>query len=180
MLHRYANGLDNERVKSIYEKAEVKSVGNGITFRHDLVGEDEVKDGIYALSDSIAARMRRKGLKCTTVQVVIKDPSFKTISRQKKLSSPTYTSRDIREAAMDIVRGTWNFKMPIRMMSVTGTSLVADDAVFEQISLLNDDGERGKKVEKIEKTVDLLKDKFGSVVSLGSGIKKYENDIKKK
>lgn len=180
MLYRYANGLDNEAVKSIYEKEEVKSVGNGITFRHDLVGEEEVRSGIYALSDSIAARMRRKKLKCTTVQVMIKDPNFKTISRQQKLSSPTYTSRDIRDAAMDIVRKSWNFKLPIRMMSVTGTNLVSEDAVYEQISLLEDNSEHEKKVEQFEKTVDSLKSRFGDVVSLGGSIKKYEGNIKKK
>ena len=31
MLYRYANGLDSEPVKSIYEKEKVKSVGNGMT-----------------------------------------------------------------------------------------------------------------------------------------------------
>ena len=36
MLYRYANGLDSEPVKSIYEKEKVKSVGNSMTFRQDL------------------------------------------------------------------------------------------------------------------------------------------------
>ncbi len=179
MLSRYARGLDNEPVKSIYEKNEVKSVGNGITFRKDLLGEEEIRGGVYALSDSIASRMRKKGLKCTTVQVMIKDPKFKTISRQKKLEFPTYTSRDIREAAMDIIKRSWNMKLPIRMLSVTGTNLVSEDKVFSQMSLFGDDEEE-KKIEKFEKTVDNLKARFGSVVSLGGNIKKYENNIKKR
>lgn len=179
MLSRYARGLDNEPVKSIYEKNEVKSVGNGITFRKDLLGEEEIRGGVYALSDSIASRMRKKGLKCTTVQVMIKDPKFKTISRQQKLEFPTYTSRDIREAAMDIIKRSWNMKLPIRMLSVTGTNLVSEDKVFSQMSLFGDDEEE-KKIEKFEKTVDNLKARFGSVVSLGGNIKKYENNIKKR
>lgn len=179
MLSRYARGLDNEPVKSIYEKNEVKSVGNGITFRKDLLGEEEIRGGVYALSDSIASRMRKKGLKCTTVQVMIKDPKFKTISRQQKLEFPTYTSRDIREAAMDIIKRSWNMKLPIRMISVTGTNLVSEDKVFSQMSLFGDDEEE-KKIEKFEKTVDNLKARFGSVVSLGGNIKKYENNIKKR
>ena len=179
MLSRYARGLDNEPVKSIYEKNEVKSVGNGITFRKDLLGEEEIRGGVYALSDSIASRMRKKGLKCTTVQVMIKDPKFKTISRQQKLEFPTYTSRDIREAAMAIVKRSWNMKLPIRMLSVTGTNLVSEDKVFSQMSLFGDHEEE-KKIEKFEKTVDNLKARFGSVVSLGGNIKKYENNIKKR
>lgn len=179
MLSRYARGLDNEPVKSIYEKNEVKSVGNGITFRKDLLGEEEIRGGVYALSDSIASRMRKKRLKCTTVQVMIKDPKFKTISRQKKLEFPTYTSRDIREAAMDIIKRSWNMKLPIRMLGVTGTNLVSEDKVFSQMSLFGDDEEE-KKIEKFEKTVDNLKARFGSVISLSGNIKKYENNIKKR
>ncbi|MCC8160566.1 MAG: DNA polymerase IV, partial [Oscillospiraceae bacterium] len=176
MLRRYANGLDNDRVKSIYEKEEIKSIGNGITFSQDLLGEGEVRGGIYALSDSIAARMRRKKLKCTTVQVMIKDPQFKTISRQRKLDYPTYTSRDIREAAMDIVRKSWNFKLPIRMMSVTGMNLIGEDDIYEQVSLFEESREQGKKVERFEKTVDSLKSRFGDSVYLGGDIKKYEKN----
>lgn len=165
MLSRYARGLDNEPVKSIYEKNEVKSVGNGITFRKDLLGEEEIRGGVYALSDSIASRMRKKGLKCTTVQVMIKDPKFKTISRQQKLEFPTYTSRDIREAAMDIIKRSWNMKLPIRMLSVTGTNLVSEDKVFSQMSLFGDDEEE-KKIEKFEKTVDNLKARFLSLIHI--------------
>ena len=178
MLYRYANGLDDEEVKLVYEKDEVKSVGNGITFSHDLIGEDEIRSGIYALSDSIASRMRAKGLKCTTVQIMIKDPNFKTISRQMKLSAPTYTSRDIREAAMELVKKTWNMKLPIRMMSVTGTGLVGEDNIYEQVSLFEEGREHDKKVERFEKTVDTLRNRFGSVVSLG-GSMKYDGKLRK-
>lgn len=172
MLHRYANGLDSDPVKSIYYKEDVKSVGNSTTFSRDLVGEDEIKDGIYALSDSIAARMRRKGLKCTTVQVTIKDPNFKTINRQQKLNAPTYISRDIRQTAMDIVRKSWDMKLPIRMIAVTGTNLIREDAVYEQVSLFEKDNVHDKKVEQFEKTVDSLKNRFGNVVSFGVNMKK--------
>lgn len=174
-LHRYANGLDNDPVKSIYYKEEVKSVGNSITFDHDLVGEDEIKNGIYALSDSVAARMRRKGVKCTTVQVAIKDPDFKIINRQQKLTVPTYTSRDIRETAMEIVRKAWNMKLPVRMISVTGTGLVRENEVYDQISLFEQEDIHDRKVERFEKTVDDLKKRFGDIVSLGGNRRNNKN-----
>lgn len=179
MLHKYANGLDSEPVKSIYDKKEIKSIGNSITFRQDLLGENEIKNGIYALSDSIAARMRSKKLKCTTVQVTIKDTQLKTINRQKKLSAPTYISRDIRNAAMDIIKKSWNLKIPVRMLSVTGTNLVNEDSVYEQICLFDTEINHDKKVEQFEKTVDNLKKRFGNIVSLGGGVNKYRDDIKK-
>lgn len=161
MLHIYANGLDDSSVKSIYDKEEVKSVGNSITFREDLIGEEAVKKGVYELSDSIASRMRKKGLKCTTVQIQIKDPRFKVISRQKKTERPTYLAYEIRDVAMELVRSSWNLKEPIRMLSVTGCNLVKEGAVSEQISFFDESDEKREKHENLEKTIDSIRQKFG-------------------
>ena len=47
------------------------------------------------------------------------------------------------------------------MMSVTGTNLVGENDVYEQMSLIEDNTENTKKVEQFEKTVDNLKNRFG-------------------
>lgn len=161
MLSVYANGLDDSPVKSIYEKEEVKSIGNSTTFSEDLTGEEAVKKGVYALSDSIASRMRKKGVKCTTVQIQIKDPYFKVISRQKKTERPTYLAHEIRAAAMELIKASWNMKQPIRMLSVTGCNLVNENAVSEQISFFDEPDEKREKTEHLEKTLDALREKFG-------------------
>lgn len=51
-LWRYANGLDKEPVLPYNAQREVKSVGNSMTFRRDLRGEEEIRSGIAALADS--------------------------------------------------------------------------------------------------------------------------------
>ena len=68
------------RLNQYTKKEKVKSVGNGMTFRQDLVGEEDVRSGIYALSDSVAGTFTPKNMKCTTVQILIKDPQFKSMS----------------------------------------------------------------------------------------------------
>ena len=63
-------------------------------------------------------------------------------------------------------------KTPIRMLSVTGTGLIKDDAIYEQMTFFEADNMQSKKAEKLEKTVDSLKNRFGDIVSLGGrGIK---------
>ena len=161
MLHRYANGFDDEPVKSIYDTEEIKSIGNSITFREDLVGEEAVRRGVYEICDKVASRMRKQHVKCTTVQIQIKDPMFRVISRQKKTEHPTYLAHDMREVAMELIKSAWNLKMPVRMLSVTGCNLVAESAVAEQISFFDDQSGKRGKTEKLEKTIDLLRDKFG-------------------
>lgn len=160
-LSIYARGMDEEEVKSVYEKEGVKSVGNGMTFAEDLLGEEAIKKGIYMLSDSIASRMRAKGVKCTTVQVQIKDTGLKVISRQKKTEKPTYLAHEIRQVAMEIVRESWNMKQPVRMLTVTGCNIVEENAVCEQITLFDAPDAKREKTEKLEKTMDELRKKFG-------------------
>jgi DNA polymerase-4 len=61
MVHDYANGIDNSPVKFADEQRDVKSVGNGMTFKRDLIGLEDIKAGIAALSDSVAIRLRKNG-----------------------------------------------------------------------------------------------------------------------
>ena len=68
----YARGEDEEPVRPAGAEREVKSVGNGITFRRNLEGEEDVRAGLLMLCDTVAARLRRYGLRCQTVQVQIK------------------------------------------------------------------------------------------------------------
>lgn len=100
MVHDYANGLDDSPVQYACNEREVKSVGNGMTFKRNLVGLEDVKAGVLSLSDTVATRLRKYGLKCSTVQITIKDPKLKSISRQKKLATPTYLYKVISDTAM--------------------------------------------------------------------------------
>ncbi len=170
MIHDYANGLDDSPVQYATDKREVKSVGNGMTFKRNLIGMEDIKAGILALSDMVASRLREYGLKCYTIQVTIKDPKFKSISRQKRLVTPTYLHKVISDTAIDIIKGSWNMDAPIRMMTITGMNIVAADAC-EQVTLFQDN----QQTEKLEKTIDAIRYKYGTEsIKLGTNIK---NDI---
>ncbi len=173
MIHAYANGIDDSPVKFAHEPDEVKSLGNGMTFKRNLVGLDDINAGLLALSDKVATRLRKAGLKCSTVQVAIKDPQFNTISRQMKLAKPTQSSKEIRVVALDIIKRAWNLKAPIRMLTVTGTQLV-DEHNPEQLSLFYEgDTKQREKMEKIEDTVDTIRSRYGKgSISFGSIIQK--------
>ncbi len=157
MICRYARGEDDSPVDP-HANDEVKSVGNGMTFKRDLYGEKDILCGISHLSESIAVRMRRKGVKCTVVQVTIKDPNLHSIQRQEKLDRPTNLAKEITDKAMEIMRHSWNMKNPIRMLTVTGGGIVSENAA-EQISFF--DEEKNPKRENLEKTLDAIRDKYG-------------------
>ena len=170
-MHEYANGLDRSPVRPQAEREPVKSVGNGTTFPHDLTRWEEVRAGLAALSDSVAMRLRRQGLYCSGVQVTIKDSSFCSISRQKRLESPTRLMKDIQRAAMELTRSVWRAPTPIRMLTVTALHITESAESFEQLDLLG----AGRAVsdarqEKLESAVRAIRDRFGDgSITFGSG-----------
>ncbi len=174
MLHSYANGEDDEPVRSVYDKRQVKSVGNGMTFSRDLRGMEELIWGLDVVCDLAAARMRSKHVKCTTVQLSIKDENFVTVQRQAPLSVPTQLARELRDAAAELLRREWNPRLGIRALTVTGTGLIAEDTA-EQIGFF-DDEKADEKNEKRERVMDDIRKRFGhgSIKSGGAMAGKLE------
>lgn len=175
-LSAYARGEDNEPVASAYEKTDAKSVGSGMTFRHDLTTEDEIRLGIATLAEDVAARLRRAGMRCTTVSLAWKDPSLRTVAKQKTLSPATDLSREIADAAFGIFRDHVRAGKPIRALTVTAMQLVKSGEDAEQIGFFDDlDEEKRKKTGKLESAVDRIRSRFGnSSVTSGAAI---GNDI---
>ena len=137
-LYDYANGLDDSPVCRQCEKQKIKSVGNGITFKRNLTGTEDIKTAAMNLADTVAARLRHYEMKAHGIKVDIKDTELKTISRQKQLTVPTNLAYEISEAAVEIIISSWNIRKPIRMLTITGINL-CDEDTEEQISLFGAD-----------------------------------------
>jgi len=162
VLHACANGEDDAPVIPARDLPGPKSVGNGLTFPQDLRGWEELQAGVGLLSDEVAERLRRLELKCATVSVAVRDPSFANISRQKRLSDPSFLAREIGAAAMDLLRQCWDPRRPVRAMTVTAQDLLPAAEAAEQLSLLSPQAlPRRDKVEKLERAMDGIRDKYG-------------------
>ena len=156
-LYDYANGLDDSPVRRADAPREIKSVGNGMTFRRDLSGERELRTGIAVLSDEVAGRLRRYGLCAATIQLQIKDTRLRVISRQRPLPRPTALA-------------SWDMTLPVRMLTVTACNLVEASQASEQLSLFDesDPAGRGRRLN-LERTVDSLRGRFGrGIIAPGS------------
>lgn len=160
-LWEYTNGMDNSPVARIGEGEKIKSVGNGVTFTRDLITEDDIITAVTSLSDTVAGRLRRYGMKACGVKVDIKDPYFKVISRQKQLFSPTNLAGELAKNALDIIHTSWKKGSPIRMLTITGINLT-DEVFDEQLSLFGISGDDRQKGEQIERTMDEVRKKYGS------------------
>lgn len=162
MMHDYANGIDPSPVALRGETREPKSVGNGMTFRHDLVSEEEIRIGLEALCDEVGARLRAGGQKACTVSVTVKDTMLESLSRQAQLDRPTDLSRELSAAAFSLVLRAWKIGRPIRALTVTAMQLVRTEESFEAISFFDGDmATKRQKTADIESAMDRIRGRFG-------------------
>ena len=174
IIHDYANGLDQTPVSRFDEREDVKSIGNGSTFRRNLEGIQDIRTAVIALSDTVAVRLRQKKKKAFGVKVDIKDPSLKVISRQQQLDNPTNLAENITDTAVSIIEKSWNLRHPIRMLTVTAINLCPEDQA-QQLSLFSSENIQNETGEKMERTMDDIRKKFGrNAITFGRIIK---NDI---
>ena len=161
-LWRYAAGLDDEPVRTYWDRPAPKSVGNGMTFRRDIAGVDEIRAGVMALTDSVAARLREADRKCTVVQVQIKDPNFRTVQKQCTLKRATWLRQEITATAMELIRIAVGYGASIRALTVTASGLVMPGDTEEQLDMFSDallDGH--EKQETVEKAMADIRQKHG-------------------
>lgn len=173
-IWEYSMGLDNSPVKSSDDIGMPKSIGNSITFPQDLRGRQEICAGLLMLSDQVGSRLRKHGLFCSTVQIQIRDPYFKTISRQQKLSSPTNVTKEIYDTAVAITEKAWGMSAPVRLLSVTGANLT--DCCSEQMALIDDTTDEKIKNAKLDQAMDKIRSRYGKdAISYARLIEKHND-----
>ncbi len=168
-LSLYARGLDDSPVRT--QREPVKSVGNGVTYPHDLTDRSEIYSNLLALSDSVAGRLRKEGKKGRTVQISVKDTMLTTLQRQKKLERPTHLAKEIAAVAMELLEQNWKIgSSPIRSLTVTVSDLSEEGEFPLQYSLVPSDTDRtSEKQEKVELAMDRLRGRFGKhIITFGS------------
>ncbi len=185
MLSAYARGEDTSPVEAT-DKSDAKSIGNGFTFKHDLVGREACRTGINYLAEEIGTKLRTRGLKCATVQISIKDEYLRTIQRNAPQEPPSDISYEIAKTAYELLCRVWSEEKPVRMLTVTATNLIHSESIAQQLDFFgNENEEKRKKNEKREIAVDEIREKFGelsifraSIIGNDIGIKSKKNTKK--
>lgn len=173
-LSVYARGEDGDPVSRVGEAETPKSIGNGLTFRRNLLGYRDIRVGVGSLADEVASRLRRHKLYAAGLQVLIKDPELKSISRQRGLPYATNLAKDIIDTSMEIIEENWDFAKPVRMLTLTAQSLT-DMPFSTQTSLFGEEPRMDPRREKLERSIDHIREKYGHTVILEAGA--LRNDI---
>ncbi len=153
----YANGMDDSSV--VPNEGPHKGYGNSITLPKDAATAAECKKVILSLTENVAARLRRNQVKAGSVSVTLRYNIHDNHSRQTVLENPTNTTEELYLAYCKIFNQFWNGS-PVRLIGVSTGKIIPASSATRQLSFFDD--HKMEKWEKLDKTIDNIRSKFGN------------------
>jgi DNA polymerase-4 len=151
VLAQRARGIDVSRVSSA---DPARSVSHEHTFDIDTSDPEVLERTLLALSEGVAGRLRRGGVKAQTIAVKVRDQSFTTVSRQRTLTDPTDDTEFIFQMALELARP--QFKgIKVRLLGVGASHLEQG----EQLPLF---GEADARRRRVTEAADEIRKRYGS------------------
>ena len=167
LLWEYANGIDDSIVET--EQAAAKGIGNSITLDKDAATMEDARRVLLSLSESVAGRLRKAGQMTEMISVEIKYNTFKKVSHQTTLPSPTCSNDTIYQTACELLAELWD-GTPIRLLGIRSSKL-SSQAEPVQLSLFDlpapasqnsssKNTPSGKR-EKLDAALDSIRKRYG-------------------
>lgn len=160
LLWEYANGIDSSPV--ITEPEQLKGIGNSTTLSRDVHTKEDAYHVLLNLADSVARRLRAAGQAALMVSVEIKYSTFRSLTHQTTLTSPSNSSQIIYKTACRLFDDLWDHS-PIRLLGIR-TSRLLDETEPIQLNLFDLTGYTAinEKQQKLDKALDSIRQKYGS------------------
>ncbi|MDO5690147.1 MAG: DNA polymerase IV [Tissierellia bacterium] len=152
-IWEFANGIESTQVR--IDPMPVKSVGNSTTLPFDVRDRGEADMVLLAISEMVGMRLRSISMRSAVIHVGFKDSEFNYYGMERKLYTPTNSTKEIYRHAALLLTRIWN-NQPIRAMSVRAGRLSDDTAI--QLSLYDHFSE---KDENLDETIDHIRGKYG-------------------
>ena len=173
MVERAA-GLERSVVAPQAQEDDAKSVSNERTFADDLTTRDQVEAAIMHVAALTGRRLRKKGLKGSTVTLKVRLSDFSTHTAQCRLEEPSDDEQRFGRVALALLPELWKPGDAVRLVGV-GLSGFHTEAGM-QARLFSDDGQpthsEGAGRPSVSIVTDELRQRFGdSAVSFGRDLR---------
>lgn len=156
-LWKYANGEDSAEV--LPEPAKAKGIGNSTTLSADVITREEACKVLLWLAESVGKRLRTSGQLASQVCTEIKYNTFKSVSHQALLTSPTASTEIIYHNACILFDELWD-GTPIRLLGIRTTKLVAEDEPI-QLNLFDYIAPVSEKQKRLDAALDSIRNRYG-------------------
>ncbi len=152
-LYRKSRGIDSFE---FFVDAEAKSLSHNQTFGEDTRDREKLHSTLSYLCQKASKRLRDAGLHARTVTLTVRFANFRTITRSQTLAEPSDLDSVFLKTIRDLFSKSWSGTAMLRLVGVALTGFSAGSG---QLDLL--DPQRRDKLERLARTTDRLRDKFG-------------------
>jgi nucleotidyltransferase/DNA polymerase involved in DNA repair len=155
-----ANGIDERIVKW---DTKMRSISNEHTFNKDTADKTKIQDTLIYLSEKVARKLRKSGIKARTITLKIRFADFRTLTRAVTIAQPTNFADILYQNALDKTRGFSFCKNRNDKVRLIGVKVSNFTSVPETIDLFMDDriSNANRKKEDLYRAIDKIKDRFG-------------------
>ncbi len=122
LLWEYANGIDASEVLTVH--ADAKGIGNSTTLSQDAVDTETAHRVLLALAESVSGRLRASRQSAGMISTEIKYNTFKKVSHQTTLLTPTNQTDTIYRTACGLFDEIWD-STPVRLLGIRSSRLVS-------------------------------------------------------
>ena len=158
-LYKLSRGIDNSPVvpNPIYDS---KSISRSTTLPFDTNDIEYIKYILMSLAEEVGYEARKCGYRGKTIAIFIKYEDFSSITRQKTVI-PTYLTKDIYKTALKLLKANKSKNKPIRLLGLGLSNFETEETKQLSIFDIFEDIGSTHKEEKIEKTIDIIRERFG-------------------
>jgi nucleotidyltransferase/DNA polymerase involved in DNA repair len=152
-FYKLAHGIDD---REVIQEHGVKSVSNERTFSEDVLDMEKINQTLFALSEKVAFRLRKKSLNGKTIHLKLRYKGFDTITRNKTIENFTSNTEEIYQVIKILFDNNYQSGRKVRLLGV-GVSGFGNE-ISRQLSLFEKPTAQDEELDKLE---DLVKKKFG-------------------
>ena len=154
-IWKYANGIDDSPVVS--GERVMKGVGNSTTAPYDVDNEKEALLYLLSLTETVAMRLRAKGMTARVVTVSLRNAGLSFYSHQRRLAAPTNNTGVLFSEVKRLFLEAWK-REPLRHVGVHLSGLAGSE--FFQMSLFDEIPPPGR--ETLDNSIDLIRSAHGT------------------
>lgn len=155
-LLRLAYGEDSRELEPDRDE---KSISKEHTFNRDVRDPERLERTLLELVDDVGSGLRAKNRYAGTARLKLRWHTFKTITRQQPLSPPCCDDFSLRTAALALLRAEDVGSQAVRLIGFGVSDL--QERPQEQLSLFGGEDADRQKRERLSRSVDMLRKRFG-------------------
>jgi nucleotidyltransferase/DNA polymerase involved in DNA repair len=154
-LWALANGLDD---RPVTPEEETKSIGAETTFPRDTADPRLLRQTLLALAERVTRRLRREGVRGSTVTLKVRFEPFETHTRARTLAAPTALADEVFPVTAALLAEARLPGRRIRLLGISVSRLLPAEAAGRQLGLF---GEGAGRRERVAAVMDAVAERFG-------------------